>query len=311
MAYDPADGDVILFGGLVIGGTGLRTLGDTWSWDGAGWTQLDPASSPPALSDALLGYDPATRRLVLTGGNTQGASNGLEETDATWTWDGSTWTPEPSGALPTSDLPGALATDEATGQLILVTTEATCQGTDTWTWGGGSWVLLHPATSPPAASVDGLAFDPGSAGLDLLEAPGGCAFSGEADQATPPAWSWNGSTWSSAPTPMASVLSASWELTTSPSGALLVSSEGTYLWNGESTSAWTEVSSSPAAGDSAVAYDAAADQVVLFGGICPTCGADAVPFTWTWNGSWTLQEGTAGAPETTSVPAALQPSAVP
>jgi len=293
MAYDDADGDVILYGGLVIGGTGLRALADTWSWNGVEWSQLDPATSPPALSDALLGYDPATKELVLTGGDQSNRTDGLVEADATWTWSGSSWSAQPSGGLPAPDLPGAMATDQATGQLILVTGSAGCQGTETWRWGAGSWVLLHPATSPPAASVDGLAFDPASGGLDLLEASGGCAGDAATTSATPPSWSWNGSTWSPVPTPAASALAASWELTTSAEGTLLVSSAGTFLQGGGEDGEWTEVSSSPAAGDSSVAYDARDGQVVLFGGICATCGADAVPYTWTWDGGWTLRDSTA------------------
>ncbi len=295
MAYDGADGDVILYGGLVIGGSGLRTLADTWSWNGVEWRELDPSTSPPPLSAALLGYDPATKEVVLTGGDQSNRTNGLIEADASWTWNGSSWTAQPSGGLPASELPDAMATDEATGQLILVTGSPDCQATETWRWGGGSWIQLHPATSPPAASVDGLAFDPASGGLDLLEAPGGCAGNTVTTSTAPPAWSWNGATWSPDTIPAASALSASWELTTSAQGALLVSSAGTYLQGGGASGIWTEVSSSPAAGDSSVAYDAGDGQVVLFGGICVTCGTDPVPYTWTWNGSWTLRDSSGAA----------------
>ena len=45
MAYDSGHGKVILFGGY--NGTGSSGfLFDTWSWDGANWTQI---SRPPAL----------------------------------------------------------------------------------------------------------------------------------------------------------------------------------------------------------------------------------------------------------------------
>lgn len=293
MAYDYADGNVLLYGGLVIGGSGLRTLADSWSWNGAEWSELDPATSPPPLSAALLGYDPVTKELVLTGGDQANRSNGLVEADATWSWDGSSWSAQPAGGLPASELPDAMATDQATGQLILVTAGAGCQGTETWRWSGAAWVLLHPGTSPPAASVAGLAFDPASGRLDLLQGPGGCGASAVTTSATPPAWSWDGSTWSPVATPAAAALSASWELTTSAQGTLLVSSAGTYLQGDGGDGQWTEVSTSPAAGNSSIAYDAGDGQVVLFGGICVTCGADAVPYTWTWDGDWTLRDSTA------------------
>jgi hypothetical protein len=298
MAYDPATGDVILYGGLVIGNQALTTLADTWSWDGARWSELHPAVSPPALSGAFLGYDPSTRDLVLTGGDTSVQGGHLADTDATWTWDGSSWSPQPEGGIPASDLINAVATDDATGQLILVTTRAGCEGTDTWRWGGTAWLLLHPSASPPPADSDGLAYDPSSASLDLFTARGGCDGTQEAAATTPPVFSWNGSTWTPGPTPTGSVLSGSWEATTSGSGDLVVTAQGTYRWGGEA-GGWNHVSSSPAVGDSAIAYDEADRQVVLFGGMCSACGAAAVPFTWTWDGTWTLRDTTAATPRPT------------
>jgi hypothetical protein len=44
-------------------------LGDTWTWNGATWTELSPATSPPARASAVLASDPATGQLVLFGGN--------------------------------------------------------------------------------------------------------------------------------------------------------------------------------------------------------------------------------------------------
>ena len=55
----------------------------------------------------------------------------------------------------------------------------------------------------------------------------------------------------------------------------------------------------PGGGDSAIAYDEADRQVVLFGGMCSACGAAAVPFTWTWDGTWTLRDTTAATPRPT------------
>jgi hypothetical protein len=302
MAYDPADSSVLLFGGLVIGSQGLNALDDTWSWNGTRWAELHPTASPPGLSGALLGYDPATGSLVLTGGDTSTPGGQLEETDATWSWGGSAWTAEAAAALPASDLPAALATDSASGQLILVTTGAGCQGLDTWEWGGSAWVQLHPAASPPATLEAGLVFDPRTSALDLFPAASGCAGVDETVAATPPVWSWNGSTWSTTTAPPDTVLTGSWELTTSSSAALVVTSEGTYRWSGGDGGGWSPVSTSPAAGDAAIAYDAVDDQVVLFGGICSSCDGTAVPNTWTWDGSWTPRAVTAPNPTPTSRP---------
>jgi hypothetical protein len=79
MAYDPARGVVVLFGG--------GQLSDTWEWDGANWTQRFPATSPSARSQHGLVYDVARGRLVLFGGTLGGPVYFLD----TWEWIGNDW----------------------------------------------------------------------------------------------------------------------------------------------------------------------------------------------------------------------------
>ena len=42
MAYDAANGTVVLFGGEGR----LGTLGDTWTWNGTTWTEQTPGDQP-------------------------------------------------------------------------------------------------------------------------------------------------------------------------------------------------------------------------------------------------------------------------
>ena len=63
MAFDPATGQLILFGGF-----DGAYQNDTWSWDGTTWTQLFPATSPPGRYDATMAFDQATGQLILFGG---------------------------------------------------------------------------------------------------------------------------------------------------------------------------------------------------------------------------------------------------
>jgi hypothetical protein len=58
MAYDAADGQVVLFGGM----DSRHFYGDTWTWDGAGWTKhpaesisLTPTSGPPGTMVDIRG----------------------------------------------------------------------------------------------------------------------------------------------------------------------------------------------------------------------------------------------------------------
>ena len=47
MAFDPARGVIVLFGGKAADG---MLLGDTWEWNGSAWTEDKPSSSPsPAI----------------------------------------------------------------------------------------------------------------------------------------------------------------------------------------------------------------------------------------------------------------------
>ena len=82
MAFDAATGTTILFGGA----DARTTFGDTWSWNGTAWTQLSPATSPPARDLASMAYDASLGKIVLFGG-----FDGTTDLNDTWTWNGTTW----------------------------------------------------------------------------------------------------------------------------------------------------------------------------------------------------------------------------
>ncbi len=84
LAFDPASGKMLLFGGKDGGGN----LNDTWTFDGTAWTQLTPAGALPGVRQ----YHHLVTRLdygdvILCGGyNTTVSTNYLD----TWRWDGAT-----------------------------------------------------------------------------------------------------------------------------------------------------------------------------------------------------------------------------
>ena len=84
MAYDPATGNMVLFGGRA---NNFNPLGDTWTWNGTTWSRVSPAMSPPARYGASMAYDPATGNMVLFGGR----ANNVNPLGDTWTWNGTTW----------------------------------------------------------------------------------------------------------------------------------------------------------------------------------------------------------------------------
>jgi hypothetical protein len=73
---------VYLFGGQ-DGPTGAA-LGDTWMYDGTGWTLVATAGPPPRFRHAMAAL---RGRLVVFGG--MSASGPLGDT---WTFDGNSWT---------------------------------------------------------------------------------------------------------------------------------------------------------------------------------------------------------------------------
>ena len=100
-AWDPATGQLILFGGGECSGVGggCTVTNDTWSWTGTTWAPLTPSSSPPPLAEASLAYDPAAGQLVLFGGID---SNG-DSLSSTWVWSGSNWSLGISNFEPTGE----------------------------------------------------------------------------------------------------------------------------------------------------------------------------------------------------------------
>ena len=176
IAYDPALGGLVLFGGESYNGTSYVFDADTWLWNGTTWTQLDPATRPAARYSASLAYDSATSQLILfggEGGNPTIGANGITGLNDTWNWTGTTWTQLKPTASPAARYSASLAYDSATSQLILFGggNDANGIGDDTWAWTGTTWTQLDPATSPPATYGGAMAYD-ASTGLLVLVGAG-------------------------------------------------------------------------------------------------------------------------------------------
>jgi hypothetical protein len=140
MAYDPATAQLVLFGGIGLGGG----QADTWAWDGSTWTRLAPAASPSLRSSPSMAYDPAIAQLVLFGGY-DGAPH-----DDTWTWDGITWTQQAPTVSPPARAEAAMAYDLATAQLVLFGgTQFAHRQDDTWTYEAGRKPQSVTFTSTP------------------------------------------------------------------------------------------------------------------------------------------------------------------
>jgi hypothetical protein len=196
MAYDEADGQVVLFGGEAGGHVALPN--DTWTWDGADWTHRHPIHSPGSRWYQASAYDAATGRVLMFGG----LDDHVQPVNETWAWDGTDWsliTPAHSPS-PRSDL--AMVDDSTHGYVLLYGGFFGNDSLgDTWSWDGTDWTQLSPDKSPRPLNDHSMADDP-AAGQVVV-------FGGYQARFPPPpdsnTWTWNGSTWSKHPTGWISV----------------------------------------------------------------------------------------------------------
>ena len=276
MAFDDANQEMVLFGGLTEAGV---RLDDTWTWDGDDWTLRSPARSPSARSGARMAFDPVSGQLILVGGTT---TDGI--TGETWTWDGSNWTelhpatPAPAVALP------SVATDPASGTVLLFGGSSGGSTRNwTWSWNGTNWTQQDPSTSPPARFGASMAYDYANQTMVL--------FSGAGDSvAHSDTWIWNGTTWTEMVPAESPPFIGAGSMAFSPAIQALIHLGGgpavpgaganTWTWNGSNWSQAVTNPSPPARFSAAMQMDAASGKVLLFGGL--DAEGRALGDTWTF-----------------------------
>lgn len=156
MAYDAADGYVVLFGGLRSGGP----VGDTWSFAQGRWTNLTPlhpnaSNTPSPRGGARLAYDASDHYLVLFGGST---SAGF--VNDTWRFVAGAWTRLNLSTAPSPREGVAMATDSSDGGIVLFGGDAGAAWFgDTWEFRNGTWMPVNVSEGPAARSDAGLTND--------------------------------------------------------------------------------------------------------------------------------------------------------
>ncbi len=276
--YDGAHGQFVLFRGN--GAPGSK-LGDTWTWDGKGWTRQHPATNPPARVDAALAYDAARHVVVMFGGRGQTAAARPQPVDLadTWTWDGHNWTrlrPHQSPAL-NYDWPAAMGYDPVSRTVLLygfakiATATTTTMTPQTWSWNGSDWAQLNPASSPQSSG------DMFSDGTHLfLTAPPATGQGISTVQMS----EWDGRSWipvaSQNMLPNPDLMSAAYDL---QRHELVVLSGGdTWTW---SQARWLRVHPDLQPPTGSMVYFAALHEVVSWG---ERWGADSSNAMYAWDG---------------------------
>jgi hypothetical protein len=175
MAYDSADGYVLMFGG----GNATQVFGGTWGFAAGQWTKLSPSTHPSARSTAAMAYDAADGYVVLFGGcSVTSCTIGFGKMFGdTWTFAGGQWTLLHSTLAPSARSEVGMAYDgpgvmhgHSTGGVILFGGDSAVSFVvgDTWLFLHGQWNSISPPFSPPFAFGMAFAYD-GADGKLLME----------------------------------------------------------------------------------------------------------------------------------------------
>lgn len=291
----PAGKRVLLFGGLTGGfALGETTEDDTWSWDGANWSEVATSTAPPSRQGAAMAYDAATNTVVLFGGDT-GCCRRLNDT---WTWDvvARTWTQRVAPSAPTPRSGATMAYDPATRKLVLfgglgpptnTLGDSPVPLNDTWTWDGATatWALQTSPASPPARSEAAMA----AAGSQLV------LFGGEGLEGTlSDTWIWDGQTktWSDRTSAVGPSARRGAAAAYHPPTSTVVlfggaTSDGqtlvdTWTWNGTKWKQRTPLNNPPQRARAVMAHHGPSGTTMLFGG---ESRQTPLGDTWAWNGT--------------------------
>ena len=231
-------GDVILFGGD-------GPVAETWAWNGATWTQLEPGWSPPPLTSSVFGA--MGQSLALFGGYTAGTIY-----QDVWLWNGASWAHEAPATNPSPRQAPAGAVLGGSSSSSAGRTTCSIPLGDTWIYDGTSWTQAQPAHSPsPRRGAVAASF----AGKVVL-------FGGDT---LPPSygdwlsvdetWLWDGTDWTQAqpaqspdPRSFAAMAAADGEVVLfggASFGGNGGSPEGTWTWDGLSWTKHTGAGPSP------------------------------------------------------------------
>jgi hypothetical protein len=180
MAYDPAIGKIVLWGGADA--TWPYTFRGTWLWDGSAWSHgpTAPAAMAPRVGAQMV-FDPDINKIVLFGGS------GMTGYNDTWLFDGTSWSAGP--AAPADMQPRTffgMTYDPDLHRVVLLGGD---NDYDVWLFDGTSWSAgpTLPRTFRGTLRTH-LAYDPD---INAVVTFGGTASGTEQDDL----WILQGGTW--------------------------------------------------------------------------------------------------------------------
>ncbi len=170
MLYDPADGEVILFGGCSTAQC-APAFDDTWTYSGGHWSDISATAgvAPPARGNAFFAWD-ASDGLALLFGGWAGGSSPTYYND-TWGFVHNAWVNlSGAGASPPSRFDGGAAALPGGGVVIFGGHGLVGLLGDTWTYANHSWTnqTATAGSGPSPRRAPAFAADPAEAGPVLF-----------------------------------------------------------------------------------------------------------------------------------------------
>ncbi|MCR9246832.1 MAG: hypothetical protein NXI31_17505 [bacterium] len=158
-AFDPIQARFLIHGGLQSGPT--MSLDDTWAFDGAAWTQLAPATTPPPRWGHRMVLDTRRLRIVMFGGRSPTLTTTANDT---WEWTGTDWIQINTPNSPNPRAFYSMAFDERRGRVVLYGTQSGSVfsgGDETWEYDGTTWLQINTPFTPPGLETPAMAYDRG------------------------------------------------------------------------------------------------------------------------------------------------------
>ena len=265
MVYDEANQNIVMFGGSLDDTGDLGT--DTWTWDGATWTQRITQHAPPGSWSPAMTFDTTNQNVVLVSGDGGPATGSPADT---WIWDGTDWTQAQPVHAPSARINTMMANDPVRGRVVLFGGAIdNVNQNDTWEWDGTDWTQISPTISPPERCLHQMIFD----GNAIVMNGGNGITSSFLDDT----WTYDGTTWTQATTVFTPP--ARWMSTMMYDsvlgrvvmfGGLDASESGindTWEWNGSQWRQRAPLTSPATRWQYGGAYDELHQQVVVYAGI--------------------------------------------
>jgi cysteine-rich repeat protein len=282
VAHEQCDDSVI---GLSGDGCSSRCTVEFDSWTDISQPPLPSQSFPRAV------YDEHRHVAVLIGTAPQPG-------EATWEWDGFSWSLRSLIRRPRDTLAFAVGYDPLRRQTVaLGFNDSAGITSQTRLWDGERWTIAATTESPPAMFGCGFAFSDARGTLILF---GGMDNTGELVNQT---WEWNGATWSRVVTEHQPPPRRLLAMARDPLRKKIVlfggisSAELNDTWEFDGLD-WNNVTPtvSPAARLTAgMTFDAVSNEIVMFGG---QLASNFDPKVWYWNGVRWLDAATVAASRT-------------